>query len=135
MVEGRANLEARFIVARLLAAPRRWQRRRGGGNAGGEPLEVGFDGGITGRQLALIPVKEFEVLLEHEDVLRAVIAGERGDDLHLGGVTPIVTMRREGLRIALPGDDVAEDAQAGDASDVAHDERQLDIWTNAFCIR
>lgn len=49
-----------------------WRRRA---HAGGEPLEVGFDGGRTGRQLALIPVKEFEVLLEHEDVLRA--AGDR----------------------------------------------------------
>ena len=88
---------------------------------------MGLDGAITRGKLLLIGIEEFEILLEHEDVFGAVVPAQGGDDLGLGRVTPDVAMLGEVLRIALAGDDVAEDAQAGDTGDVADDQRQLHV--------
>ena len=60
-------------------------------------------------------------------MLGPVVAGQGGDDLGLRRVTPVVAMLGEVLGIALARDDVAEDAQAGDAGDVADDQRQLHV--------
>ena len=100
MMQRRPQVTPRFIAPRFLAASRGRQRRRGGGDRGGEALQVGLDGGIARGQVPLILVEAGEVLLEYEDVLRTVIAGERGDDLRFGGVTPIIPMLRQVLRIA-----------------------------------
>ena len=61
---------------------------------------------------------------------------EGRDNLGLGGAKPIVTMLRQVVRVAMAGDDVAEDAEAGDARDVAdHRGSWTFICTNAFCMR
>ncbi len=77
--------------------------------------------------LPLIRIEEFEILLEHEDMLRAVVTGEGGDNLRFGGMTLIGAMPGQLLRIAPPGHNVAEDAQAGDAGDVGHYQGQLHV--------
>ena len=75
---------------------------------------MGLQGAITRGKLLLIGIEEFEILLEHEHVFGAVVPAQGGDDLGLGRVTPEVAMLGEVLGIALAGDDVAEDSQAGD---------------------
>ena len=64
----------------------------------------------------LIGVEEFEVLLEHEDILGPVVPGEGGRDLGRRGLTPVVPMLREGLAVRLAANDVRENAQAGDTT-------------------
>jgi hypothetical protein len=44
---------------------------------------MGFDRAIAGGELLLIRVEAFEVLLQHEEVLGAVVAGQGGHDLGL----------------------------------------------------
>lgn len=68
-----------------------------------------LDGSIAGGQVPLIDVEELEILLEDEEVLGAIVAGQGGDDLGLRRVTPVVPMLGELLRGALAGHDVAED--------------------------
>jgi hypothetical protein len=58
-----------------LSAPRGRQRRRRRRDRGGELCEVSLDGDIACGELPLIDVEEFEILLEHEDVFGAVVAG------------------------------------------------------------
>ena len=77
-MERGANVESRPIVARLLPRPRRGQWAGRGGRLGGQRLDVGLDRGIARGQLALIDVEEFEILLQDEDVLGAVMPGEGG---------------------------------------------------------
>ena len=88
---------------------------------------MGLDGAITRGELLLIDIEEFQILLEHEDVFGAIVPAQSGDELGLGCATPDIAMLREVLRIALAGDDVAEDPQAGDTGDVADHQRQLHV--------
>jgi hypothetical protein len=90
-------------------------------------VDVGLDRCIARGQLALISVEELEVLLQHEDVLGAVMPGEGCRDLGLRGLTPVVPMLGEGVGVRLPRDDVAENAQPGDAGDVADHDGELEV--------
>jgi hypothetical protein len=90
---------------------------------------VSLDGDIAGGELPLIDVEEFEVLLEHEDMFGAVVAGEGRDDLGFGRATPIVAMRGQLMGIAVPGHDVPEDAQTGQNQGFLH---ALDETTRAL---
>jgi hypothetical protein len=47
----------------------------------------------------LIDVVELQVLLQGEEMLGAIVAGERGLDLGLGGTAAVVAMLREARRI------------------------------------
>jgi hypothetical protein len=94
-VQRRAEIEAGLVLAWLLPAAARWERGRRGSGGGGEPGEVGLDGGVTRGELPLIRVEELEVLLEHEDVFGAVVAGEGGRDLGLRRATTMVAMPGE----------------------------------------
>ena len=100
---------------------------RGFGRVYGQGLEVGFDRGVARRDQTLTRVEEFEVLLQDEEVLGAVVPGEGGDDLGLGGLAAVVAMPGEPSWVGLSGDDVAEDPQTGDAGDVTDDDVQLKV--------
>ena len=136
LVQRRPEVEAGFVLARLLPAPRGGQRRRRRRAGGGELGEVGLDGDIARGELLLIRVEEFEVLLEDEDVFGAVVAGEGGDDLGLGRATPIVAMRARwcgsrwpatmSRRMRRPVTPVMSLTTSGSCTF---------IWTSAFCIR
>lgn len=80
LVERSAPVKPRFILAGFLSAPRGWKRRRRWRGRGGEVGEVGLDRGIARRDLALIGVEEFKILLQHKDVFNAVVAGQRRDN-------------------------------------------------------
>jgi hypothetical protein len=95
-------------------AARSWRR-------GGELGEVRLNRDFAGGELPLIDVEEFEILLEDENVFRAIVARQGCHDLGLRRAAPIVTMLGELMRIAVAGDDVAEDPEAGHARDVADD--------------
>ena len=88
---------------------------------------MGFHSDIARRELPLIDIEEFEVLLEGEEVFGPIVAGQGGDDLGLGRVTPIVPMVGQLLGVALPGHDVAQDAQAGHSGNVADHQRELHV--------
>ena len=66
-----------------------------------------FDGHVTGLDLELKSIKEFEVLLESEEVLGAIVAGECSGDLGLGGLTTVVTVLGEPMGVGLSGNDVS----------------------------
>ena len=59
-----------------------------------------------------IDVEAFEILLQHEEVVGLIVAGQRGDDLGLGRVTVRIAMLGQALGIALSRHDVPEDPQA-----------------------
>ena len=83
--------------------------------------------GVAGGELLLVRVIERQMLGQHEDVFGPIVPGEGGRDLGFGGPAPAVAMPSQHPRVALAGDDVAEDPQAGHAGDVADDERQLHV--------
>ena len=88
---------------------------------------MGFHGDIARRELPLIEIEEFEVLLEGEEVFGPIVTGQGGDDLGLGRVTPIVPMVGQLRWVALAGHDVAQDAQAGHSGNVADHQRELHV--------
>ena len=122
-----ADIEARVVVAGRDAAARGGQRGGGRGDGGGELRELGLDGLVAHRELALAAVKEFEVLLEGKDEFGAVVPGEGGDDLGFGGVAAVVAVAGQDRRVPLAGDDGAEDAQPGHTRDVTDDAGEQKI--------
>ena len=78
-------------------------------------MHVGLDRRVTRGHLALIGVEEFEVLAQYEEVLGAVMPGQRVGDGRLRGLAPMVPMLGQDVRVGLAGEDVAKNAQAGDA--------------------
>ena len=94
----------------------------GGRRLGGQRRDVGLDRHIARRPLLVIHVEPRQVLLQHEDVLGAVMAGERRDDSRLRGLTPGVPMLREGVGVGLARHAVADNALPGPPRDIAeHD--------------
>ena len=94
-----ADLEPGFVVARLLGdAGSGYGGVAGVGQSGGQRLDVRLDGAVTGGQLRLTGIEEFEILLQDEEMLGPIVAGQRRDDLGLGGLTAIVAMLGEVLR-------------------------------------
>src|SRR4029077_3787019 len=98
-MEGRPNLEVWVIVRDFAMDPWRGQRRGRGLLGGGEALHLGLKGAIAGRQLDLTRVEEFEILLQDEEMLGPIVAGQRGDDLCPRGATPIIAVVGEVLRV------------------------------------
>jgi hypothetical protein len=74
---------------------------------------------VAGRYLLAVGVMEGERLLERNKMLRAVAAGERPCDRLGTGVSTVMAQGCRRFRVALAGQDRADDAQAGDAGDVA----------------
>ena len=72
-------------------------------------------------------VVEFQILLEHKEQFRPVVAGQRRRDLGGRRPTPAVAKPRQLRRVAFPGDNGADDLQARLPGDVADHEWQLEI--------
>ena len=126
VMQGGADVDVGFVpMPAGDAGPR--QRGRGWRHGGGQGLEHGVEGGIAGGELRLTHVKELEILRQDEDVLVAVVPGERGGDLGGRGLAVRVAVLGEDLGVALAGDEVAEDREPGLADDVADDERELEV--------
>lgn len=95
-----------------------------------------LDGDITRGELGLTRVEEREILLEHKEVLRPIVAGQRTDDLGLGGAAPVIAVLRQLLRVSPAVHDIAENPEPRHPGDVTDRERELGfIWTRAFCMR
>ena len=125
-MERRANVEGWFIPV-AAGHPRAGQRGGGRLGRGGQGLELGLDGGVARGELRLTQVKEFEILLQDEDVLVAVVAGQGGGDLVDRGFAVRVTVLGEDVRVAFAGDEGAEDREPGLADDVADHARQEEV--------
>src|SRR5207245_2124206 len=104
VMQGRSDLEVRFVVGSLAVDAWRWQRCRRCLQGGGQHLDVCLNGAITGRQLSLTGVEEFQILLQDEEVLGAIVAGQGRLDLNLRRATSIVPMAGEMLRVVVAGD-------------------------------
>ena len=76
---------------------------------------------LMGGQIGLVSQRQ------DEDVLVAVVTGERGGNLLRRGLAVWIPMVGQDLGVALAGDDVAEDREPGLPDNVADDERQLEI--------
>jgi len=76
-----ADLKAGLAVFRLPRAPRSRERGLGLRLLFGECRQQGFDGGIAFLNLLEQELIGFEVLLKREQVLGAIVAGERSGDL------------------------------------------------------
>ena len=70
-----AEIEARFVDARLMSGPSPGQRRGWSGDRRGEMGQARLNGGIAQREVLLIHVEEFEILLQDEEVFRAIVPG------------------------------------------------------------
>jgi len=66
-----------------------------------------FDGRVTGLELEVKGIKEFEVLFEREEVLGAIVARECSGDLGLGGPASVVTVLGKLMGVGLSGNDVS----------------------------
>ena len=110
----------------------RCRAARAGGNGPGddrrrELAHVGLDGVVTGVDLSLTRVIQFEILLEHKQKFRAIVAGQRRRDLGRRGTTAPIAMHRQDGRIMRARHDCADDAQPSLARDGADHRRQLQI--------
>ena len=92
-------------------------RGGGSGSAGGaigavSVLDVRLNRTVARLDLHLTEVEELQILLEREEMLRPVVAGQRRDDLGLGRAAPAMSRCvRELHRVAFTGDNVAKDAE------------------------
>ncbi len=127
VLEGGADLEARFVVARLPDDPRRWQRRDLCRHLGDQRADVRLDREIARGQLRLTRIEEFQILLPDEEMLGPIVAREGRDELGLGGTTAMVAMVGEMFGVALARHDVTQDAQPGHAGDIADDHGPLQV--------
>ena len=117
MVERGADVDVGFVPM-AAGDPRAWEGCRWGRGRGGQGLERRVDGRIAAPELLLTHVKEFKILLQDKEVFGAVVASQGGGDLG---------QRRLAVRVAVAGDEVAEDLQPGDADDVADDAPELEV--------
>ena len=130
VMERGPDIETGFVVAGLSTGARTGERWGRGLDRFDQRLDVSFDGLVANRDLGLTGVEKFEILPEGEEVFGPVVAGEGGGDFGLGGAATVIAMFGEPFGIALPGDDVAENAEAGYSGDVADGERELQIHLN-----
>ena len=84
---------------------------------------MAFDRRVAAGDLRLAHVEALEILMQHEQVVGLIVAGQGGDELGLGRAAPGVAMLGEVLGSPLPRDDVAQNAQPRGPRDIAHDER------------
>jgi hypothetical protein len=99
----------------------------GVGPMGADGAGGAFDFGITGFDLAGVKVKQFQRLLEDKEVLLAPGAGEGAGDLCFALLTVWMTQGGQLVRVALSGDDGADDAQAGVAGGVGDRLVEADV--------
>ena len=92
-----------------------------------QSLQHRFDPLVAGRRLVLVDIVQFQCLLQREDVLGAVVAGQRLLDCLSTGVAALVAQARQHVGVTLAGDDCADDAQAGHARDVRDDVMELQV--------
>ena len=92
-----------------------------------ERLHHGFDPDVAGGDFLLIRVVERHRLLQNEQMFSAIMARQRLLDRFHAGMTAFVAHRRQHGRVALSGDDRAENAHAGCSRDVGHDMVKLEI--------
>ena len=83
-----------------------------------EFLQHSFDPNVAGRCLLVIGVVKGECLIERKQMLGAIVASECLCDHLSAGVATVMAQARQRLRIAFAGKDRANDAQAGQSSDV-----------------
>lgn len=127
LVQRSADLEAGLVSVGLVAGLGRREGRGGRRDLGCQVFELRLNRGIARGELLLQVVEELQILTEDKDVFGAIGAGQRRDDLGFGRVTPAIPMLGELHGIGLASDDVAENAESGQARDVGDDERELDV--------
>jgi hypothetical protein len=86
-----------------------------------------FDRRVTGLDLKAKGVKEFEVLLESEEVFGAIVPGECGGDLSLGGLTTVVTMSSKPAGVGFSSHDISQNPHASDARNISDHEMELKV--------
>jgi hypothetical protein len=79
--------------------------------------QMRLNGRVARRELPLVRVEEFEILLQDEEVFSPVVSGQCCDDLGFRRMAPIVAVPRQVRRVLVARHDVAENAQAGDPRD------------------
>jgi acetyl-CoA carboxylase carboxyltransferase component len=89
--------------------------------------EERFDLGIALLHALGQVVENRQRLLEQEQVLVAPVVGQRLGNVVLAGLDAAVVMSRQHERVALAGDDVANDGLAREAHDVAEHLGELDV--------
>ena len=99
----------------------------GGVDPGIHALEIGLDLLVALVDLGGVDIIELEGLAQGEQVLGAVIADQGLGDGLPGGLDAEIAQGGQPLRIALSGEKGADDAQAGDAGDVADHVVELEI--------
>jgi len=128
LVEIQPEVERRRIAPRFaLWALGGRQGLSGEINLGRERRVAFFDFGVAGLELLLEKVMRFQRLPQGKDVLGLVVAFERLGDLVLALGAVGIAVRRQLVRVALAGDDVAQDEPPGHARDVADHVGQLEI--------
>ena len=125
-VERRAHIEGRLVLRRLLRVT--FGRARSSGVALlVQSVQGSLDLDVAVAHLGVVEVVQFQRLSQREDVLGAVVAGERfADGVRLSWQR---TSRKSSKRsrVAFAGDDRANDAHAGEPGNVRDDVVQLDV--------
>jgi hypothetical protein len=118
-MQGRTQLHARFVLAGLGPGFGRRQRLCGRLASLRQIGQLGLNGSVAVGDLPQIELEPLKILAQRKQVFGAVVAGQGGDYLLLAGFAITVAMRRQLIRVAYPGQDVAHDRQAGYSGDVA----------------
>src|ERR1700739_4637858 len=104
-----------------------WQLTSFAATRDAELFQHGLDPSVAGKCLLLVRVVEGECLFEGEQVLSAVVTGERFlDHLDTGVATPIPHARQH-CRIALASKDRSDDPQPGHTSNIGDDVMELHV--------
>ena len=127
VVEGGADVDVGFVA---VPAGDSWarQRRRWRVDPGSQRLEFGVDGRIAGRELRLTDIKELEMLVAAQ---RGVRGGSAQSTRPRSRQAWLYSAGRavlgKDVRVALTGDEGAEDRQAGLADNVADHARKQEV--------
>ena len=122
------NVESQGIhLISPVPTPRRWNCPVITTAMDAQFLQHGFDPHVAGGCLLAVGGVEGERLLERKQMLGAVAAGERLCDRLGTGVATVMAQGCQRFRVALAGQDRADDARAGGAGDVGDDVVELKI--------
>jgi hypothetical protein len=70
---------------------------------------VGIDRTVTRGQRGVARIEELEILLQHKQMFRAIVAGQRGGNVRLRRATAMVSMLGEADGITLASHEIPED--------------------------
>ncbi|HYH37991.1 MAG TPA: hypothetical protein VD860_07195, partial [Azospirillum sp.] len=117
----------RWGVERLGVVPGRRQRADRLRGRTPKPLQDGLDASITGRDLFLVGIKQFQRLGQGEDMFLPIIADQGSLNGLRRGATAPISVGGQHRRFTLAIDEGADDLHVGDTREISDDMVELQV--------